>query len=100
MMTPFGYSFGHYCLFSYDVMKVFWAFYASYQYFFMEDDTGGVFFLVYGIILSFTIAIGKNRALKIYDQFASQNTSCFWGISGSNITPNVQFHEIFVTKNV
>ena len=68
-MTPFGYSFGHYCLFSYDVMKVFWAFYASYQYFFMEDDTGGVFFLVYGIILSFTIAIGKNRALKIYDKF-------------------------------
>jgi len=57
MITPFGYSFGDYCLFSYDVMKVFWAFYASYQYFFMEDDTGGVFFLVYGIILSFTIAI-------------------------------------------
>ena len=73
MMTPFGYSFGHYCLFSYDVMKVFWAFYASYQYFFMEDDTGGVFFLVYGIILSFTIAIGKNCALKIYDQFASRS---------------------------
>ena len=73
MMTPFGYSFGHYCLFSYDVMKVFWAFYASYRYFCMEDDTGGVFFLVYGIILSFTIAIGKNRALKIYDQFASRS---------------------------
>ena len=56
-MTPFGYSFGHYCLFSYDVMKVIWAFYASYQYFFKEDEAGGCFFLVYAIILSFSIGI-------------------------------------------
>ena len=42
-------------------------------------------------------SIGKKDALKKYDQF-TLNTSCFWGISGSNITPIVQFHEIFVTK--
>ena len=41
--------------------------------------------------------IGENHALKKYDQFAL-NTSCFWGSTGSNITPIVQFHEIFVTK--
>ena len=41
--------------------------------------------------------IGKKHALKEYDQFAL-NTSCFWGSTGSNITPVVQFHEIFVTK--
>ena len=37
--------------------------------------------------------IGKEHALKKYDQFAL-NTSCFWGSSGSNITPVVRFHEI------
>ena len=37
------------------------------------------------------------HALKKYDQFAL-NTSCFWGYTGSNITPVVQFHEIFVTN--
>ena len=37
--------------------------------------------------------IGKNYALKKYDQF-TLNTSCFWG----SITPVVQFHEIFVAK--
>ena len=42
-------------------------------------------------------AIGKKHALKKYDQFAL-NTSCFWGRTGSNITPVVQFHEIFDTK--
>ena len=30
--------------------------------------------------------IGKNHALKKSDQFAL-NTSCFWGSTGSNITP-------------
>ena len=40
--------------------------------------------------------IGKKHALKKYDKFAL-NTSCFWGIARSNITPVVQFHEIFVT---
>ena len=35
--------------------------------------------------------------VKRYDQFAL-NTSCFWESTGSNITPVVQFHEIFVTK--
>ena len=39
----------------------------------------------------------KEHALKKYDQFAL-NTSCFWGSIRSNITPVVQFHEIFVTK--
>ena len=42
-------------------------------------------------------AKGKKHAFKIYDQFAL-NTSCFWGSTISNITPVVQFHEIFVTK--
>ena len=42
--------------------------------------------------------IGKNHALKRYYQFAALNTSCFWGSTGSNITPVGQFHEIFVTK--
>ena len=41
--------------------------------------------------------IGKKHALKKYEQFAV-NTSCFWGRTGSNITPVVQFHEIFVKK--
>ena len=42
--------------------------------------------------------IGKKHALKKYDQFAL-STSCFWGsTTGSNITPVVQFQEIFVTK--
>ena len=41
--------------------------------------------------------IGKKHALKKYDHFAL-NTSCFWGNARSNITPVVQFHEIFVTK--
>ena len=43
--------------------------------------------------------IGKKHALKKYDQF-TLNTSCFWGRTGSNITPVVQFHEIFVTEVV
>ena len=34
----------------------------------------------------------KHAALKKYDQFAL-NTSCFWGGTGSNITPTVQFDE-------
>ena len=43
-------------------------------------------------------AIGKNHAFKRYDQFAlnALNTSCFWG--STNISPVVQFHEIFATK--
>ena len=41
--------------------------------------------------------IGKKQALKIYDQFTLK-TSCFWGSTRSNITPVVQFHEVFVTK--
>ena len=45
----------------------------------------------------FSNDIGKKHALKKYDKFAL-NTSCFWGSTGSNITPVVQFHEIFVTK--
>ena len=32
------------------------------------------------------LSIGKKHALKKYDQFAL-NTSCFWGSTGSNITP-------------
>ena len=35
-----------------------------------------------------TVCIGKKHALKKYDHFAA---------FGSNITPVVQFHEIFVT---
>ena len=31
--------------------------------------------------------IGKKHALKKYDQFTHLNTSCFWGSTGSNITP-------------
>ena len=41
-----------------------------------------------------TYTIGKNHALKKYDQFAL-NTSCFWASS-----PVVQIHIIFVTKIV
>ena len=41
--------------------------------------------------------IGKKHALKKYDQFILY-TSCFWGSTGSNITPVVQFHKIFVTE--
>ena len=37
-------------------------------------------------------SIGKKHALKVYDQF-TLNTSYFWGSTGSNITPVVQFHE-------
>ena len=33
-------------------------------------------------------ATGKKHALKKYDQF-TLNTSCFWGNTGSNITPVV-----------
>ena len=40
--------------------------------------------------------IGKKHALKKFDQFAL-NTGCFWASTGSNITPVVQFDEIFVT---
>ena len=43
------------------------------------------------------IALGKKHALKKYDQF-NLNTSCFLGSTESNITPVMQFHEIFVTK--
>ena len=43
------------------------------------------------------IDIGKKHALKKYDKFAL-NTSCFWESTGSNITPVVQFYDIFVTK--
>ena len=46
---------------------------------------------------NFLKSIGKKHALKKYDQFPL-NTSCFWGSTGSNITPVVQLHEIFVTK--
>ena len=43
--------------------------------------------------------IGKKHAFKKYDQF-SLNTNCFRGSTRSNITPVVQFHEIFAsTKN-
>ena len=38
--------------------------------------------------------IGKNHALKKYDQFALH----LGGSIGSNITAVVQFHEIFLTK--
>ena len=41
--------------------------------------------------------IGKKYALKRYDQFAL-NTSCFWGSTGSNIIPVVQFHEKIMNK--
>ena len=40
---------------------------------------------------------GKKHASKKYDRFAL-NTSCFWGSTGSNITPVVQFHKKIVTK--
>ena len=43
--------------------------------------------------------IGKKNALKKYEQFAL-NTSYFWGSIRSNIAPDVQFYEIFVTKIV
>ena len=42
----------------------------------------------------FSNTIGKKHALKKYDQFALNNTSCFCGSTRSNITPVVQFHEI------
>ena len=42
--------------------------------------------------------IGKKYALKKYDELALDN-SCFWGSTGSSITPAVvQFHEIFGYK--
>ena len=43
------------------------------------------------------VLLGKKYALKKYDHFAL-NTSCFWGSTGSNLTPVVQFHEFFVTN--
>ena len=46
--------------------------------------------------LAAPLPVGKKHALNKYDQFAL-NTSCFGGSIGSNITPVVQFHEIFVT---
>ena len=49
------------------------------------------------VVRQVLIDLGKKYALKKYDQFAL-NTSCFWRSTGSNITPVVQFHEIFVTK--
>ena len=45
--------------------------------------------------------IGKNKekhALKIYKQFTLDILAAFGGSTGSNITPVVQFYEIFVTK--
>ena len=42
--------------------------------------------------------IGKKHAFNKYDQFALY-TIYFWVITGSNITPVIQFHEIFVTNN-
>ena len=51
--------------------------------------------LIQSVVL--VTVIGKKHALKKYDQF-TLNTSCFWGSTGSNITPVVKFHEIFVTK--
>ena len=58
---------------------------------------GLAIFLNFSVTLCIFPAIGKKHALKRYDQFAL-NTSCFWGSTESNITPVVQFHEIFVTK--
>ena len=46
---------------------------------------------------AFNEVVGKKHALKRYDQF-TLNTSCFWGSARSNITPVMQFHEIFITK--
>ena len=44
------------------------------------------------------LAINRYEAcLKKYDQF-TLNTSCFWGSTGSKITPIMKFHKIFVTK--
>ena len=42
-------------------------------------------------------SLGKKHAFKKYDQFVL-NTNCLWGSTGSNITPVVQFQEIFDTK--
>ena len=44
-------------------------------------------------------SIGKKHALKKYDLFALKILVAFEGITGSNITPVVQFDEIFVFKN-
>ena len=41
--------------------------------------------------------IGKNHALKKYDPF-TLNTSCFWGSTGSNITPVVHFVKFLLQK--
>ena len=41
--------------------------------------------------------LGKKHALKKYDQF-TLNSNSFWGSTGSNIIPVVQFYVIFVTK--
>ena len=60
------------------------------------SDTRGITFEDV-IIPKENVLIGMKYAFKKYDQFAL-NTSCFWGSEGSNITPVVQFHEIFVTK--
>ena len=46
----------------------------------------------------FSYKIGKKHALKKYDQLTLNTSSLFWGSTRSNITPVVQFHEIFVTK--
>ena len=40
------------------------------------------------------LAIGKKHALKKYDQF-TLNTSCFWGSTRSNITPDCAFSRHF-----
>ena len=42
--------------------------------------------------------LGKRQALKKYDQFAL-NTSCFWGIIRSNITPVCAISRNFYYKN-
>ena len=60
-------------------------------------ESGRISAVLYVVDSSSPETIGKKHALKKYDQFA-RNTSCFWGSVGSNITPVVHFHDIFVAK--
>ena len=53
---------------------------------------------LYGQDLIEVLTIGKNHALKKYDQFTLNTISYFWGSNGLNIIQVVQFHEIFVTN--
>ena len=67
-----------------------------------EDDdsnsSGGIsIYNIGGVFIVILVGIGKKHALNKYDHF-TLNTSCFWESTRSNITPIVQFHEIFVTK--